>query len=308
MAGMNEMTIEQFEGCLLGLALGDVLGAPYEGGPVERLLWRIIGTTRQGLMRWTDDTQMSVDVAESLLARGELDPDDLALRFACSYRWSRGYGPGAARLLKRIAGGADWRQANCSVYPEGSFGNGGAMRAPMVGLFYARRLDDLVGAARLSAKITHAHPLGMEGAVLVAMATALALRGNYPPEILQGAGTHCELEPFTTRIQVAARWLQTGEEPATKEVITQLGNGIAASESCVTAVYIALRFMDRSFQEMQEFVAKGGGDADTIGAMAGAVWGTANGSASLPPEKLAKLEQREKLLTLASALYARRLT
>jgi poly(ADP-ribose) glycohydrolase ARH3 len=115
---------DRFEGCLLGLALGDALGACYEGGLAERILWSLIGSTKQGHMRWTDDTQMSVDIAESLVAKGEMDADDLALRFAGSYRWNRGYGPSAAKLLKRIAGGADWRQANRWVHPEGSYGNG----------------------------------------------------------------------------------------------------------------------------------------------------------------------------------------
>jgi poly(ADP-ribose) glycohydrolase ARH3 len=254
-------------------------------------------------MRWTDDTQMSLDVAESLVAKGTLDTDDLALRFAASYRWSRGYGPGAAKLLKRIARGVDWRQANHSVYQNGSFGNGGAMRAPVVGLFYARRLDELVEAARLSASITHAHPLGIEGAVLLASATALALNTKRPLEILQGAAANCQLEPFTARLEIAATWLQSGNEPTTSEVKRQFGNGIAASESCVTAIYLALRFMERSFQEMLEFIRGGRGDVDTIGAMAGAVWGAANGVASLPPEGLARLEQRERLMALASALH-----
>jgi ADP-ribosylglycohydrolase len=258
-------------------------------------------------MRWTDDTQMSLDVAESLVAKGELDADDLAVRFARSYRWSRGYGPGAARLLKRIARGAHWRQANRSVYPDGSFGNGGAMRAPVVGLFYARRRDELAAAARHSASVTHAHPLGMEGAVLVASATALALDTSHPLEILQGAAASCELEPFTARLDIATRWLRSGDEPPPAEVSRMLGNGITADAACVTAFYIALRFLDRSFQEMQQFVAASRGDVDTIGAMAGALWGAANGAAKLPPDRLTKLEQRGRLVNLASALHARRI-
>jgi poly(ADP-ribose) glycohydrolase ARH3 len=300
------MTQERFTGCLLGLALGDALGAPDEGGPIERLVWRLIGTTRDGRRRWTDDTQMAVDVAESLVARGAVDADDLARRFAHSYRWSRGYGPGAAKLLKRIARGEDWRQANRSVYPAGSFGNGGAMRAPMIGLFHADRPDALADAARLSASVTHAHPLGMEGAVLVASATALALRGSRPLAIVQGAAARCELEPFTTRLEVATGWLQGGAEPSARDVAGQLGNGIVASESCVTAIYAALRFMDRPFLAMQGFIADGGGDVDTIGAMAGAVWGAANGAASLPSDRLAQLEQYERLVELAAALYRKR--
>lgn len=300
---MDKISLDRFEGCLLGLALGDALGAPFEGGPIERLLWRLIGTTGQGKMRWTDDTQMSLDVAESLVAKGVVDADDLAQLFSRSYRWSRGYGPGAAKLLKRIARGVDWREANRSVYPEGSFGNGGAMRAPVVGLFYADRLDDLADAARLSASVTHAHPLGIEGAVLIASATALAVCGCCALEILQGATAHCKLELFVARLGVALEWLQSGAEPATREVRRRLGNGIAASESCVTALTVALRFMERPFEEMQDFVARCGGDVDTIGAMAGAVWGAAKGAARLPQNRLAKLEQRARLVALAAALY-----
>ena len=54
-------SLDLFQGCLLGLSLGDALGAPYEGGVLERLLWRLIGKTSQGEMRWTDDTQMTID-------------------------------------------------------------------------------------------------------------------------------------------------------------------------------------------------------------------------------------------------------
>ena len=301
------MTLERFQGCLLGLALGDALGAPYEGGPLERFVWRLIGKTRERKMRWTDDTQMSLDVAESLIAKGGVDPDDLAIRFATSYRWSRGYGPGAAKLLKRIARGADWRQANRSIYREGSFGNGGAMRAPIIGLFFSRAPAEIAEAARLSALVTHAHPLGLEGAVLLAITTALALESSDPLELFQAAAKTCTLEPFSSRLQIAKNWLQSGNEPTPAEISWRLGNGIAASESCVTAIYIAVRFLTRSFTEMQEFVIRVGGDVDTIGAMAGAVWGAANGVSKLPLDGLAKLEQRDGLERIAADLYDRRI-
>lgn len=152
-------TLDQFRGCLLGLALGDALGAPFEGGILERLLWRLIGRTWRGEMRWTDDTQMTIDLIESFLDSGQLDPDNLAQRFAKSYCWSRGYGPNAAKVLKRIARGIDWRLANVAVYRDGSFGNGAAIPAPILGLIYADRPDELMEVASLSAAVTHAHPI-----------------------------------------------------------------------------------------------------------------------------------------------------
>ncbi len=298
---------QQFEGCLLGLALGDALGAPFEGGPFERLLWRLIGRTAEGRIRWTDDTQMSLDLAEALIANGRVDADDLARRFAAGYRWSRGYGPGAAKILRRVGRGADWRQASRSVYPEGSFGNGGAMRAPVVGLFFAARPSELREAARLSAGVTHAHPLGVEGAVLVAVATATALTTDDPFEILQAVAAGSQSPAYNERLGLAGKWLASDEAPDAREVRHRLGNGTAASASVVTALYIALRHLDAPFLDMLSFVRSCRGDVDTIGAIAGAIWGAASGMAGLPRELLPKLEQYERLKEVAVALRERAL-
>lgn len=282
--------------------MGDALGAPFEGGPLERGLWRVIGRTRDGRLRWTDDTQMSLDLCESLLSSGSIVEDDIARRFAQGYRWSRGYGPGAARVLKLIRRGVDWREANTRVFREGSFGNGGAMRAPVIGLFYASQLDAIPQCARRSASITHAHPLGQEGAVLVALATALALSDATPEELLARLEAHARHEPMRQRLSLAAAWI-SGQHPPHEEVRTQLGNGIAAAESCVTAIYVALRFIDDPFMDMLAFIAACRGDVDTIGAMAGAIWGARNGEASLPARELARVEATERVARLARELH-----
>ncbi len=165
---------DRIVGSVLALALGDAFGAPYEGGILERAVWALIGR-RHGKRRWTDDTQMTVDVIESLVACRRVDQNDLARRFSQSYRWSRGYGPSTARVLKRIRRGQPWDAASRSIYRNGSFGNGGAMRAPAIGLFFATENEDkLIDAACASAAVTHAHPLGREGAVLIALATNTA--------------------------------------------------------------------------------------------------------------------------------------
>jgi dihydrodipicolinate synthase/N-acetylneuraminate lyase len=73
----------------------------------------------------------------------------------------------------------------------------------------------------------------------------------------------------------------------------------------VTAIYLAVRFLDRRFLELQEFITACGGDVDTIGAMAAAIWGAANGVTRLPAVELERLEQRERLMNIASSLHAR---
>jgi poly(ADP-ribose) glycohydrolase ARH3 len=296
--------LEQFQGCLLGLALGDALGAPYEGGPLERFVWRLIGRTRDGRRCWTDDTQMTIDLAESWLAKRGIDQDDLAQRFAQSYRWSRGYGPGAAKLLKRIRRGEDWRQANRAVFHSGSFGNGAAMRAPILGLLYGD-LADVFAAARQSAEITHAHPNGILGAELLAGVAHLLANSDARTASLQMTAQCLALSPeFLPRIEVGTDWLARQHAASPAAVRQELGNRASAHESCVTAVYLALRFLDAEFQELLGFAIALRGDVDTIAAMAGALWGTVRGFSALPKEFLNKLEAKERLLGLAEQLHA----
>jgi poly(ADP-ribose) glycohydrolase ARH3 len=256
-------------------------------------------------MRWTDDTQMSIDVAESYLRTGRIDPDDLAATFARSYRWSRGYGPGATKVLKWIARGADWREANRAVYASGSHGNGAAMRSPIVGLIYAGRPADLPEAAAAAAEVTHAHPLGIEGGVLIARATAMCLQGVDSGPLIERLAARNPSEAYAMRLAIAAEWLASARDVAHSDVRRELGCGISARDSCVTAIYLAMRFRDRDFAEMMQFIVKLGGDTDTVGAMAGALWGATHGMGRLPEASLARLEAREELVDLATRLHQR---
>jgi len=300
------MTPDRYRGCLLGLALGDAFGAPFEGGPLERLLWSCMGKTRQGQRRWTDDTQMALDLGESLLQHQGLNPDAVAQQFAASYRWHRGYGPGMARMLKRVARGEPWQQANRAVYPAGSFGNGAAMRVPVMALFYAAHKPQLLDAVRASAGITHAHPLGIAGAVLVASATHQLLQGEPSWQVLETAVADCDAEVFHQRLTVVQAWLQNALQPDPQTLARALGNGITAPASCLTALYLALRFSEAPFVELLSFIRAVKGDVDTIGAMAGALWGAARGASQLPADLLRQLEQQPRIQALADQLYNHR--
>lgn len=82
-----------------------------------------------------------------------------------------------------------------------------------------------------------------------------------------------------------------------------LGNGVAAADSCVTALYLALRFLREPFDELMDFVIRCGGDVDTIGAMSGAIFGAGNGMSGLPEEHLLCLEARERIQAIGEALH-----
>jgi len=254
-------------------AIGDAYGAPYEGGFLERLLWRILGKTRSGRLRYTDDTQMSLDTARSLLAIGGVDQQDLATRYAASYRWSRGYGISAAKTLRKIKNGANWQEVNRLIHKEGSMGNGAAMRAPVVALFAFRggSLEDIKGTKDSIAKvseITHAHPLAIEGAYLIAAAVIVALKGASSEAIIAELKSLCESDNYRDKL-----------------------------------IYFALQYLQADFDSLLNVVLKIRGDVDTIASMACAIWGASNGTAGLQ-DKALSVEGSEQIKALAVKLYS----
>jgi ADP-ribosylglycohydrolase len=167
------------------------------------------------------------------------------------------------------------------------------MRVAPVGLWHHQEPAALVEAAEASAVVTHAHPLGIEGAILLARATAMALKG---PLDLRSLRDGARAPEFRDRIE-------TAEQDLTRaQVVARLGNSTLAHESTVTALYAARRF--REFLPMIDFVVSLRGDTDTIGAMAGALFGAAHGVGALPADLLDRLEERAAIERTARDLHA----
>ena len=96
-------TQDQFTGCLLGLAVGDALGAPFEGLNADNIYWGY-GTGHALLevpvgesLFYTDDTEMMVGVAQTLVDHGQIAEESLCREFAANYHPQRGYGQGMPR-------------------------------------------------------------------------------------------------------------------------------------------------------------------------------------------------------------------
>src|SRR6185437_928617 len=134
--------LNRFRGCLLGLAVGDAVGAPFEGlssetiyrefGDISRLITRL----DLDEIQYTDDTQMTIGVCECLLEKQSIDPDYLAQCFQLNYDAGRGYGQGVQRILDAMRRDEDWKHLVGTLFPGGSFGNGAAMRVAPIGLAF----------------------------------------------------------------------------------------------------------------------------------------------------------------------------
>ncbi len=281
---------DRFAGCLLGLAVADAVGAPYEGlthadiffqfGSPEKFVTNPSGET----LYYTDDTEMMIGVAETLAELGRIEEERLCRAFAENYHPERGYGPSARYVIEAMRNGGDWPTLARTLQPGGSFGNGAAMRVAPVGLVFADSPAELWEQARLSALPTHTHPLGIEGAQLLAIAVAWALnatalsRKELWRELLARATT----EEFRWHLDIAAQ-LKPGDS------LAGLGSTLHAHRSVVTA--IACFAATPGDFEMAIARAIGlGDDTDTVAAMAGALVGAFAGGIAIPPGLLAKLE------------------
>jgi poly(ADP-ribose) glycohydrolase ARH3 len=299
---------ERFRGCLLGLAVGDALGGRFEAQSSEAIRARVptvedLLAYPQDELWYTDDTQMAIGVAEALRDHGRIVEEQLCAAFVANYVPSRGYGWGARAVLEAMEEGRDYRAVAERHFPGGSYGNGAAMRVAPVGLFCGDDAQLLGEQARLSALPTHLHPLGIEGAQLLALGVGLCSRvaqfdrDDFFARLLAA----CTSAEFRGKLEQAAA-VRGPEE------LAGLGNGIAALESVPTAL-ASFALTPGSYGETVANVIFLGGDTDTLAAMAGALSGAYLGLGGVPERLVGLLEESPKgrryLAELADGLFDR---
>lgn len=301
---MDSVTLkEKIQGALLGTFAGDALGMPVEGWAPEeiRLQFGVLDTMKDGRLgrgSYTDDTEMMIALAETLVRDGNLAGPELARAFLENYHPERGYGPGTVKVLGLLGEGVPWEDAATRVYPQGSFGNGCAMRAAPIGCFYYHDEAALRDAAFLQSRVTHAHPLAQAGSFLQAYAVARLL-GRNPEEPFDPLGFLSHLaavipeeavsfERAFERIEVFLRGA-----PGREEVIDRLGHDSRVIRSQPTALYAFLSH-HRSFEDAVVYAVSLGGDADTLGAMTGALAGAYHGVHAIPRRWWKALENTSK--------------
>lgn len=327
-----DSTRDRFRGALLWGAVGDALGRPNEGrsweaihdrwgprGLTEYRPWR--GWTAGPVGTWTDDTELTVEVARTILeSHGYVEPARLSERLCAWLPHGRGKGRATTQAVRLLATGRPWWEAGPAV---DSAGNGAAMRAAPVGLRWALAPDTgtLVREAVLSALPTHAHPVGVAGAVAMAAGTAACVRMTGAPmepgRLLEFvAGAIAALEPGPTRLRsdpgqavtLRERLLGVGRllERPPQEAFAELWSGAFALESVPAAFYCFLRSPDDP-GEVVVTAANAGHDTDTIASMAGNLAGAYLGTETLHdghPAWWSELEGRDELVELADGLLA----
>jgi poly(ADP-ribose) glycohydrolase ARH3 len=167
----------RIHGAIVGTVVGDAFGASFEGvspNAATILVERRLQTP--GPWGYTDDALMFIAVAESIRDTGTIVPADLLRAFSRHYEPARGFGRGMKLAIRAFESGVRWEDVARTAWPEGSRGNGGAVRVGAVALRRWATTQDLLAAAELATRVTHAHAEAVESALVQVRFVALALR------------------------------------------------------------------------------------------------------------------------------------
>lgn len=275
--------IERAVGALVGSVVGDALGAPFEfcspglfgatfPDPVLTDPAEMVGGGLWEPAEWTDDTQMALLVAESLLACGGLDLDDVFARFR---EWAAA-GPKdigiqtsavlCSDLPRHVAAEAHFQSTGKGA------GNGSLMRSTPAALWFARAGTGAgAAAARQLSALTHGDPAAGEGCAIFHVLVSAALAGDDPLDALDDALAVVAPElrpPYAER-------LQETYDPRTDP----LPNGTVWA--ALGAAVWALR-TTTSFEAALRAACDLGHDTDTVACVTGALAGARYGVGAIP--------------------------
>ncbi len=290
---------DRFEGCLLGLAIGDAVGTTLEFTPRDSVepIRDLVGGGPFGLKagEWTDDTSMALCLATSLIERRGFDPRDQMNRFC---NWADfGYLSSNGRSFdigNTVAAALATYRATAEPFAgstdPNTAGNGSLMRlAPVVLFFYPDRSRAIEFAAE-SSRTTHGAAECLCACKIFAELLIRALSGDSRSSVLSPVSC----EACSPALESVARLDFIGK---TRSQIRGSGYVVHCLEAALWCFSET-----RSFRDAVLLAANLGEDADTTAAVCGQLAGAYYGASGIPGAWLERLVMREEMTTLAARL------
>ncbi len=326
---MKADLLDKFKGSLLGVAIGDTLGHPFEG-----ILWReihsnfkdfneFITNNRNLFNTYTDDTQLTIHTAKALIQGNGFRTDNFIREYVL---WLEdppiGPGYGCISSIRKLKHGIPWEQASSN-----SGGNGTVMRIAPIGLFYCKDINELKSYATKSSIITHSHPAASAGAIVIARAIAFLINKN--PEssfsieeffdVMTSSISGSQEEVWEEFIRILDKLKSNLDMPIEAGLIKFSQAGVKSPffieqylgqafvhpytiSTVVCSIFIFLRNLS-SFQDCIFELATAGGDSDTAGAIGGSLAGAYFGYKNIPVELTKMVKDYEEILKLSEDLY-----
>lgn len=243
-------------GNMLGAIIGDIVGSKYEFNNTKSKEFPFFGED----CRFTDDTVMTVAIAEAILTCGPLSAkeESLAALSAQAVACMRKYG----RAYPHAGYGGMFSNWLGSEHPEpyNSFGNGAAMRISPVG-FLARSEKEVKAFSAAVTRVTHDHPEGLKGAEAIAMAIFLALENWEKEDIFKRIARDYYPELKTEALSYPVLHEEYGWE---------YGQGSVTCQSSVPQAIVCFA-ESNGFEDAVRLAVSLGGDSDTVAAMTGGI-------------------------------------
>ncbi len=279
-------------GALLGTAVGDAIGLPFEGLSAARAK-RIFGDVDRhhllfGRGMVSDDTEHACMTVQALMVSG-YDPEAFGRDLARRFRWwmaglPAGVGFATLRAILKLWAGISPRRSGVR-----SAGNGPAMRAPVIGAA-ARSIEELVALTGISTRITHRSGMAEAGALAVALGAFLASRDRF----VDGQHFLLEWRRITPVSAEMANFLTKAVESAERgESAQDFANSLGLLQGVtgyvLHTVPVAIQVWLRNQQDLAKGVSESvalGGDTDTVAAITGGLIGAGTGVEGIPVEWL----------------------
>ena len=307
-------------GVLVGLAVGDALGMPLEfltrqeiktryGGKVTNYVKAMPGHPCERLApgQYTDDTQMALALARSLIDKGEFSPHAFKRRLVEWYECNDHRAPGNACIeaALRLDEGVSYKESG----QKNAAGCGSAMRVPPLALVY--RGKDLVKHSHVQSLMTHQDVRASIGAVLTAQIVSRLLAidaDSFDSDVFLQ-----EMNEFAAALEeklghrngefsrMLAKFTNLLGMPF-EEGIQAIGTSGYVVQTVLAAFYGFLH-TPHDFEQTIVNVVNEGDDADSVGAIAGAFSGALNGMKAIPERWRSPLEDRETIIGIADRLF-----
>lgn len=299
---------ERARGVLVGTIIGDAFGNPLEGAPASTLQAQLGRRAKQGgPWRYTDDSAMTIALAESLSETKTITPTDVLAKMRKRYEPARGFGHGMKLAFAALDRGDPLEDIPYAAWPEGSRGNGGAVRVGVVALRPWSDPSALRSAASVATRLTHAHDEAVAAALVQVALIALILGEpaltEAPQDLLGRAASFVDGSSSSLMLIDKIREAVV-QKPTSAEIARLFGVSTLAVEA-VPAAIASFLCCHSTFEDAVLHAASMGGDVDSICALVGALAGALHGVSGIPPLWLEALATETPALHVLCALADR---
>ncbi len=289
---------------LTGLAIGDALGMPFETeSPLSTRLASWAGDYQSSAFhrlkpgQFTDDTQMSLAIAEAIVENKFYEPSLVAKKYVAWFTSGdcRGIGNNTRKAMQNLVQGKDWSSSGI----EQAQGNGTAMRAAPIGAHQNRGTERLRAAAhwaRIDAGITHKSDEAQEGSAAMAVATSHLCAGGKKDSLLTTVLEQVAKTRLRSALEDVYRSIRRGDSLGdflkTREwLLAGVSPHVVQSVPAAFTVFL----YSENFEDTVKNAIRMGGDTDSVAAMAGALAGSFYGIEGIPDNLLDPLERKDEI-------------